>query len=850
MRELLLAERIDLGQRVMANLVFQIENRIPAGVSDINIVVNIVVHVCRDRINTVFIRLQNRLAVLHRNRRIIMHLELQITPIGRTFHPVCTRIGFACQLPAGGVHYGHRVFAVQDEPRSGDVFRPQLIGGLGVDVPLALIVLKGGTYEVQNNGRIVSIPFNTAAFIQLFQLLQCIARGRCKVVAGLVRRNPECYRIAIFSILVYGIDIAEFVLSVRAIVPEARVPHTNRQLSWEHQQKRPVGIDDAEVVGFLFLVIVYFDFLVIQIDKIRFFWQTEREIQIESVRHAQFNIPGQVPIFHKQHPVSSVHSDLCCGAVACPVRNDDLIPESFVPVAAVRRTQLIDLPGLHALLLAVDRHRLDAGHRLALRCRVSDRKVNRAERPVVVVVGGVVPSVYHALDHRRRGVLRRHISAHGAFFHLAFPVAGRVLSILRTPFLHRVSAEAALAPPDMAAPPVFPAIDMVLTRGIHHGHFQFGDGPAIVLHIRQCQQRHIDESALIGNQEIREIPEEIASAIGSQGIGLHPQPHNRALLFRADLDGVIGGNGGVLYQLLRFVHQVAIAHGRCVRGVVQTSCRQPQMRIRHGNVLAVHPASAADGRAVNALRRDIAAGDGDVMRGNILPAADARAVVAAVGRDRAAGDVDVVGGIDTIHVLRRLPAAAANARAALNAGSDHIAAVNIDLAAPPLIAAADAGGPSAAGGPHSSGVKIQLLPGSSSAGADARAVFAAVGYDRAAPVVRIALRAEMDVHAMAVHVFVVKAVKNIPGSIAAADAGSLCAALARHRGPGSRQHIQRALAAVLLNGRASGRALQRAVPANEVQIGRGLVVDLDGRRLGAGTHLDVQAVNENMRRGL
>ena len=171
MREILLAERIDLGQRVLANLVFQIENRIPAGVSDINIVVNIVVHVCRDRINTVFIRLQNRLAVLHRNRRIIMHLELQIAPIGRAFHPACARIGFACQLPAGGVHYGLRVFAVQDELRGGDVFRPQLIGGLGVDVPLALIVLEGGTYEVKSIFRMVLIPFNTAVFIQLFQLL-------------------------------------------------------------------------------------------------------------------------------------------------------------------------------------------------------------------------------------------------------------------------------------------------------------------------------------------------------------------------------------------------------------------------------------------------------------------------------------------------------------------------------------------------------------------------------------------------------------------------------------------------------------------------------------------------------
>ena len=171
MRELLLAERIDLGQRVLANLVFQIEKRISAGVSDINIVVDIVFHVRRDRINAVFIRLQNRLAVLHRNRRIIMHLELQIAPIGRAFHPVCARIGSACQLPAEGIHYGLRVFAVQDELRGGDVFRPQLIGGLGVDVPLAMIVLKGGTYEVQNSCRIVLIPFNTAAFIQLFQLL-------------------------------------------------------------------------------------------------------------------------------------------------------------------------------------------------------------------------------------------------------------------------------------------------------------------------------------------------------------------------------------------------------------------------------------------------------------------------------------------------------------------------------------------------------------------------------------------------------------------------------------------------------------------------------------------------------
>ena len=109
MRELLLVERIDMGQRVPADLIFQIENRISTGVSDINIVVDIVVHVRRDRINAVFIRLQNRLAVLHRNRRLVMHLELQIAPVGRAFHRGCARIGFAFQLLAGGMHCGRRI---------------------------------------------------------------------------------------------------------------------------------------------------------------------------------------------------------------------------------------------------------------------------------------------------------------------------------------------------------------------------------------------------------------------------------------------------------------------------------------------------------------------------------------------------------------------------------------------------------------------------------------------------------------------------------------------------------------------------------------------------------------------
>ena len=264
----------------------------------------------------------------------------------------------------------------------------------------------------------------------------------------------------------------------------------NRQLSWEHQQKRPVGIDDAEVIGFGFLVIVYLDTLVVQIDKIGFLRQIEREVQIESVGRAHFSVLfAPVTVFHEQHPVSSVHSYSCRGAVARVIRNDDLVHESFVIVAAVRRGQLIDLPGLHGLLHAVDRHGLDPGRWFILSRRVADRKADRAGLPIVGVVGGVVPSVYHAIDHRRRGVLRRYDSAHGAFLLLTFPVAGRVLSVLRRPFPRRIPAEAVLAPPDMTAMPVFPAIDMVsLAGGLHHYHFQFGDGPAVVLHIRQRQQ--------------------------------------------------------------------------------------------------------------------------------------------------------------------------------------------------------------------------------------------------------------------------------------------------------------------------------------------------------------------------
>ena len=81
------------------------------------------------------------------------------------------------------------------------------------------------------------------------------------------------------------------------------------------------------------------------------------------------------------------------------------------------------------------------------------------------------------------------------------------------------------------------------------------------------------------------------------------------------------------------------------------ACCKLQLRVRHGDILTVTPASAADGRAVCAVRVHLAAGDGDIARRDVLTAADARAVVAAAGVDLAAVNVDIIGCGVAIHVL-------------------------------------------------------------------------------------------------------------------------------------------------------------------------------------------------------
>ena len=82
----------------------------------------------------------------------------------------------------------------------------------------------------------------------------------------------------------------------------------------------------------------------------------------------------------------------------------------------------------------------------------------------------------------------------------------------------------------------------------------------------------------------------------------------------------------------------------------------------------------------------------------------------------------------------------------------------------------------------------------------------------------------MHIHAVAVHISIVKTINNIPSRIAAADACGLFAAFTRHRSAGSHQHMHLTLATVLLDGRAAGGALQRAVPADEIQISRSLLI--------------------------
>ena len=247
------------------------------------------------------------------------------------------------------------------------------------------------------------------------------------------------------------------------------------------------------------------------------------------------------------------------------------------------------------------------------------------------------------------------------------------------------------------------------------------------------------------------------------------------------------------------------------------------------------PAAAADRRTVVSCRRHMAAGDGDVMSGNILTSADARAVVLTAGAYPSAGDDDIARRVDSVHVLFRRPAAAADARAGIPALRVDIAAIDIDMAAAPLKASADSGRKPAASGVYRAGVEVQLLSGASmdavsiagaspAAGSYARTVLAAAGIDGATPVVGICLRAKVHIDAVAVHICIKRRVPDIAGRPAPSDARRSVAALAGHRGACARQNIKLTLAAVFLYCRAAVGTLQGAVLADEIDICRSLLI--------------------------
>ena len=280
------------------------------------------------------------------------------------------------------------------------------------------------------------------------------------------------------------------------------------------------------------------------------------------------------------------------------------------------------------------------------------------------------------------------------------------------------------------------------------------------------------------------------------------------------------------------------------------ACCKLQLRVRHGDVLTVTPASAADGRAVCAVRVHLAAGDGDIARRDELTAADACAVVAAAGVDLAAVNVDIIGCGVAIHVLLRCPAAPADTGSCRAAGGGNIAAVDVDIAAAAFVAAADAGTHFASRRLDFTGVEIQLLAAAVSAAADARAVFAALGDDGAAPERGVRLRAEVHIHAVTVHINVVIGGPKIPDGIAAADARAGIAALTRHGGAAHHLYAQLPLAAVFLDSRAAAASRQLTVPVDKVQIRRRLSMQLDGRCLGVPLHLNIHVIQEDVRRRL
>ena len=299
------------------------------------------------------------------------------------------------------------------------------------------------------------------------------------------------------------------------------------------QHERPVFGDQTYPELSLFLVIWDFRPVCLIGQRCRHARrQPDLEHQIFIVRQHQIGVGLFAVRADDLHMVPPVGSDCGRSLVSRVVSRNHGIFRSRVIVAAIRRGETIGGAGLR---LAVDGHRLDAGGRFTIQRRVADGEGVRAGISIDVILDGVALAVLQHLQHRRLRVRFHHMAAHIAEQLVLFrvPAAGCVLAITCGLRCHRVTRLTLHVParPDVARLPVDPAEVVLPVAGVvDQLHLHRFDRPAVVLHVRQRQQLHIDTPVFIGNQNIIEIPEEGELVVAVDGLRLNLQLHQLSMV--------------------------------------------------------------------------------------------------------------------------------------------------------------------------------------------------------------------------------------------------------------------------------------------------------------------------------
>ena len=258
--------------------------------------------------------------------------------------------------------------------------------------------------------------------------------------------------------------------------------------------------------------------------------QPDLEHQIFIVRQHQIGVGLFAVRADDLHMVPPVGSDCGRSLVSRVVSRNHGIFRSRIIVAAIRRGETIGGAGLR---LAVDGHRLDAGGRLTIQRRVAHGEGVRAGISIEGILDGVALAVLQTLQHRRLRVRSHHMAAHSAELLLIAPVAGDVLSVLLGHLRHRVTRLTLHIParPDVARLPVDPAEVVLPVAGVvDQLQFHRVDRPAVVLHVRQRQQLHVDAPVLVGDQDIIEVPEEGELVVAVDGLRLNLQLYQLSIV--------------------------------------------------------------------------------------------------------------------------------------------------------------------------------------------------------------------------------------------------------------------------------------------------------------------------------